>query len=141
MLLLRNGNKLPICVVGGCHNSLFNVSVFHSTWTGGFPIPECWSWWLTRLPERGAIATIGNTGLGYGILGKDCTIGGFDGWISKEFFRQYAEENHGILGDAYGQTLISYVTSYDLGEDDHVKSVEQWILLGDPSLKIGGYTD
>lgn len=147
---LTNTDKPFICIVGGCHNSQFNVSLawsmldlfnIKSMWTFGMPTPECWSWWLTRLPERGAIATIGNTGLGYGILGKDCTIGGFDGWISKEFFRQYAEENHGILGDAYGQTIISYVTSYDLGEDDHVKSVEQWALLGDPSLKIGGYTD
>jgi len=147
---LTNTDKPFICVVGGCHNSQFNVSLawsmldlfnIKSMWTFGMPTPECWSWWLTRLPERGAIATIGNTGLGYGILGKDCTIGGFDGWISKEFFRQYAEENHTILGDAYGQTLISYVTCYDLEEDDHVKSVEQWVLLGDPSLKIGGYTE
>lgn len=145
---ISNTDKPFICMVGGCHNSQFNVSLvwsmldlfnLKSMWTFGMPIPECWSWWLTRLPERGAIATIGNTGLGYGILGGDCTIGGLDGWISKEFFRHYGEEEQDILGEAYGQTIISYLSIYDMSEDDHIKSVEQWTLLGDPSLKIGGY--
>lgn len=78
-------------------------------WTHGNPVPECFSWYLIKLPHRGAIATIGNTGLGYGILGKDCTIGGLDGGICIEFFKQYGTEGHHILGDAYTQTLRSYV--------------------------------
>jgi hypothetical protein len=95
---------------------------------------------MTRLRNRGAIASIGNTGLGYGTLGGDCTIGGLDGGISLEFFRQYGTEGHDILGDAYSQTLTWYINSFDMGEDDHVKSVQQWVLLGDPSLMIGGYS-
>ncbi|OYT58214.1 hypothetical protein B6U70_01020, partial [Euryarchaeota archaeon ex4484_162] len=60
---LSNGEKLPVCIVGGCHNSEFNVSTFDwlkNEWTYG-PTPECWSWWLTRDLRGGSIATIGNT--------------------------------------------------------------------------------
>ena len=147
---IKNIDKPFILVVGGCHNSQFNVSLIPSIldgirprfqWTYGSPAPECWSWWLTRLNKRGAIATIGNTGLGYGTLGRDCTIGGLDGGISLEFFRQYGEQGHHILGEAYGQTLTYYASTFDMEEDDHIKSLQQWVLLGDPSLMIGGYSN
>ncbi len=146
---ILNIDKPFVLVVGGCHNSQFNVSLIPSLldyrlglhmWTYGMPAPECWSWWLTRLSRRGAIATIGNTGLGYGMLGEDCTITGLDGGISLEFFRQYAEEGHHILGETYSQTLTYYIGTFDMEEDDHVKTVQQWVLLGDPSLMIGGYS-
>ncbi len=148
---LSNDYKTPVCVVGGCHNSDFNVSLIPSiidknnalmTHCYGRPTAECWSWWITRLANRGAIACIGNTGYGYGNLGKWCNIGGVDNWITTEFFRQYGEEDHHVLGDAYSQTLASYITHFkSLGEWDsaHEKTVQQWVLLGDPSLKIGGY--
>ena len=149
MKQIKNIDKPFILVVGGCHNSQFNVSLIPSLldyrlglsmWTYGMPASECWSWWITRLPRRGAIASIGNTGLGYGTLGGDCTIGGLDGGISLEFFRQYGEEGHDILGEAYCQTQTYYASTFDMEEDDHVKSLHQWVLLGDPSLKIGGYS-
>jgi len=51
MSFLRNREKLPICVVGGCHNLQFDVHLtklkddpwYYYTW-----IPECWGWKLTR---------------------------------------------------------------------------------------------
>jgi hypothetical protein len=146
---IKNYNKPFILVVGGCHNSQFNVSYIASKldrwfdlymWTYGGPAPECWSWWITRLNNRGAIASIGNTGLGYGTLGSDCNIGGLDGGISLEFFRQYGELGHDVLGDAYRETLTYYASTFDMKEDDHIKSLHQWVLLGDPSLMIGGYS-
>jgi hypothetical protein len=144
---ISNIDKPPVLVVGGCHNSQFNVTLIGSLldwrlglklWTYGMPAPECWSWWFVKLKDRGAIATIGNTGLGYGLLGKDCTTGGLDGGLSSDFFRQYAE-GYDILGETYGQTLTTYIHTFDMEEDDHVKTISQWVLLGDPSLKIGGY--
>jgi hypothetical protein len=145
---LKNFNRPFICVVGGCHNSQFNVSIIPSIldaylplymWTYGRIAPECWSWWITKLPKRGAIATLGNTGLGYGTMGAECTIGGLDGGITLEFFRQYGECGYDILGEAYCQTQTYYASTFDMEEDDHIKSLQQWILFGDPSLKIGGY--
>jgi hypothetical protein len=164
---LSNTNKLPITVVGGCHNSLFNVSLItsimeifllrnfgksKSLWTYGQPVPQCWSWYLTQLPKTGSIATIGNTGLGWGWEGEYCTIGAGDGWISSEFFKQYGENKYQYLGQLYQQTQTSYITTFkdfmlpecwwfpDLGWDNiDQQAVEQWVLLGDPSLRIGGY--
>lgn len=162
MKSLSNTDKLPVVVVGGCHNSMFNVSLiptvldlFLPLWmhTYGSPVPECWSWYLVRLPKTGAIATIGNTGYGWGWEGEWCTIGAGDGWITSEFFRQYGEKGHDVLGTTYSQTITSYITNFkeftlpecwwypDSGWDwIDEKTVQQWPLLGDPSLMIGGYS-
>jgi hypothetical protein len=155
---LNNGEKLPICVIGGCHNSQFNVSMIpglyqglifvfkflpdNSIWCHGVPVPECMSWRFVRNPNGGAIATIGNTGLGYGMPGKVLTIGGGDGWITIEFFRQYGEHNQTVLGQAHSQAITEYIETFDMNdlESGHPKSVQQWVLLGDPSLQIGGYS-
>ena len=154
---LSNEEKLPIAVVGGCHNSQFNVSMLlglydilpyffpslpsKSMWCHGVPVPETFSWRLISNPSGGAIASMGNTGLGYGMPGKELTTGGGDSWITIEFFRQYGEENREILGDTYLQTLNSYIDTFDMTDlsAGHPKTVTQWVLLGDPTLKIGGY--
>jgi len=167
---LSNVNELPITVVGGCHNGLFNVSMIPSAihyytmilgrdnymWTYIYAVPECFCWYLVKLPNTGAIAAMGNTGLGWGWEGEFCTVGAGDGWITSEFFRQYGEnygkEGFDMLGHVYQQTQTSYIHNFkdftlpecwwypDAGWDAiDQQAVEQWELLGDPSLKIGGY--
>jgi hypothetical protein len=154
---IKNGEKLPIAVIGGCHNSQFNVSMVYGLldimyylvpsfpklhmWCYGTPVPECFSWRLVRNPRGGAIASIGNTGLGYGMPGVDLTTGGGDGWVTIEIFKQYGYEGIDILGQAHQQTLTAYINTFDMTdmEAGHPKSVQQWALLGDPTLKIGGY--
>ena len=167
---LSNVNKLPIAVIGGCHNSLFNVSMIPSAihyytmllghdnymWTYIYAVPECFSWYLVKLPDTGAIAAMGNTGLGWGWESEFCTVGAGDGWITSEFFRQYGEhygeKGFDILGHVYQQTQTSYIHNFkdftlpecwwypDMGWDAiDQQAVEEWVLLGDPSLKIGGY--
>ncbi|MGF3554542.1 MAG: C25 family cysteine peptidase [Thermoplasmatota archaeon] len=146
---LKNNFKNPIVVVGGCHNSMFNVSLIPTlkdknnnmqTHCWGIPTPECWSERLVNVGKGGAIATIGNTGYGYGVLSEFCTVGGFDGYITTEFFVQYGVHGHDILGETHSQSITEYLNHFDSSWDaTHQKSVEQWVLLGDPSLKIGGY--
>lgn len=149
---ITNYDKPSVILIGGCHNSQFNVSMIASKldnkltskmWTYGRPIPECFSWYLVKLPRRGAIATIGNTGLGYGTLGETTTIDGLDGGICIDFFEQYGLQydniGYGILGDAFQRTVTNYVKNYNVEEDDHAKTIQQWALLGDPSLRLGGY--
>ena len=159
MKRLTNFNKLPVVCVGGCHNSMFSVSLIPTflnlfvnnyMFTYGVPISECWGWYMVKLPRTGAIATMGNTGFGWGSEGEVCTIGPGDGWLNTEFFRVYGQENQTILGLAYNQAITNYINNFktfqyqywrnDTGWDgiDH-KTVQQWQLLGDPSLKIGGY--
>lgn len=151
---LKNKDMYPICVVGGCHNSQFNVSLlnllkfdkiyetyYKSEWS-----PECWSWWLARKINGGSIATIGCTGLGYGYVGDsnndgipDC-IQGLGGWIDIEFIRVYAEEGKDVLGEAHATAIANYVANFPVMKDIiDCKTVEEWVLLGDPTLKIGGY--
>jgi hypothetical protein len=160
MTRLTNINKLPVVCVGGCHNSFFSVSLIPAIldryyqmnmFTYGTPVPECWSWFMVKMPRTGAIATMGNTGYGWGSEGNVCTIGTGDGWINTEFFRQYGEEGKDILGVAYTQSISAYITHHKTFEVEYwrhdygwdgidEKTVEQWQLLGDPSLKIGGYS-
>jgi hypothetical protein len=170
MKKLTNTYKYPITIVGGCHNSLFNVSLIPSAlhlywyllgkdtglWTFGNLVPQCWGWYMVQLPKTGAIATMGNTGLGWGWEGEFCTVGAGDGWISSEFFKQYGQhygqEGYETLGQVYMQTQTSYVNNFkdftlpecwwspDLGWDSiDAQAVQEWMLLGDPSLQIGGY--
>jgi hypothetical protein len=152
MLTLRNRNKLPIVVVGGCHNGQFDVtpvnllkdfknSYYYSTW-----IPRCWSWWLTCKIGGGAIATISNAGLGThgdGDMDNNSVadyLEILDGWLELNFFKLYGTEKQDILGLNYGDTLTGYLNVF-LGDDSKmdVKMVQQWVFFGDPSMKIGGY--
>jgi len=146
---LSNEYKLPVIVVGGCHNSMFTVSLiptilhqfFHENnmHTYGQPVPECWGWWPVKMSKSGAIASIGNTGYGYGYLGKVCTSGGIDNWITTEFFVQYGTNDHDILGEAHAHSLTSYINNIGKRDKGDSKTLQQWVLLGDPSLKLGGY--
>jgi hypothetical protein len=150
---LKNRYKLPICVVGGCHNSQFNVSV-HNFFRGfikeGFRffsiegsfwkyewVPRCWSWKLIAGDKAGAIAVIGYTGLGYMYPGN-YTTEGLAGWIEPRFFHAYAVNNRNYLGEAHSQAISDYVSTFDVDRDRiDRKTVEEWVLLGDPSLRIG----
>jgi hypothetical protein len=154
---LNNGEKLPIAVIGGCHTSQFNISMVYGfmdiwhilfknlpnkhMWVYGAPVPECFNWRLVSNPNGGSIASLGNTGLGYGMPGIDLTTGGGDSWVTIEIFRQYGSLGIDDLGLAHQQVLSTYVNTFDMTdmEAGHVKSVQQWELLGDPTLKIGGY--
>jgi hypothetical protein len=149
---LSNGDMLPVCIVGGCHNSEFDVALtnllkdtkttrIHSTY-----VPECWSWKLTRKIGGGSIATIGNTGLGYTKEDKASFSGGGD-YLEPQFFYEYGKNGTDILGEVWGHAITNYLNRYPInwstpaGKDYAIdaKTVQQWALLGDPSLKIGGY--
>ncbi|HIH28622.1 MAG TPA: peptidase C25 [Thermoplasmata archaeon] len=151
---LKNEYMNPVVAVGGCHNSQFNVSFLPTLKDRtnaaqlqcyGYPVAECWSERLVRLEKTGAIASMGNTGFGYGLLGEYCTTGGLDGYITTEFFVQYGTNGHHGLGEAYAATLTEYINHFKASIESpwdfsHQKSVEQWVLIGDPSLMIGGYS-
>lgn len=160
MPLLRNGEKLPVCVVGGCHNLQFDVTVLNF-FTGlreeglGFFtykfffkewIPQCWGWRLTRKLGGGSIATLGCTALGYTKEDKDSFTGGLD-LVEVAFFEGYHTYNLTKVGDAWAYSVEWYADNYKIDWDSKavsdsfidVKIMQSWILFGDPSLQIGGY--
>ncbi len=154
---LNNDEQLPVIVVGGCHNSQFNVSLsnmirdikeygfkgyffdtpykfYYMDW-----IPKCWSWWLTNKEDGGAIATMGNTGLGMGLWGFDYTTG-LDGWLFPRYFYHYGQLGEEHVGMAHSSAITDYVNEFDINNDGEDRQmIQQWALLGDPSLVPGGY--
>ncbi|MFO7677082.1 MAG: C25 family cysteine peptidase [Thermoplasmatota archaeon] len=166
MMFLRNKEKQPVTVVGGCHNGEFDVSLWniitgireaglgYFSWRSGVIgqfwynkwSPRCWAWMLTIRPNGGSIATIANTGLGtHGDGDQDYNgvvdyLEVLDGWLELRFFELYGMENSRSLGLNHGQTLTEYLHKF-LGDESKmdVKMVQQWQLFGDPSLQIGGY--
>ena len=149
MSLLRNKDEYPIVVVGGCHNLQFDVHFqkifedpfYYFTW-----IPECWGWKLTRTFNGGSVATLGCSGLGMTKEDKDSFSGAGD-YLEPSFFYQIGENNSEYLGDAWMNTLSMYLDKYPIDWNTpaawdyaiDAKTVQQWVMLGDPSLKIGGY--
>ncbi len=158
MRKLKNNDQLPIVVVGGCHNSQFNTTManiitgimeygiagyffespfrfYYKEW-----VPACWSSWLIFKKNGGAIGSIGNTGLGYGYVNQGATMG-LGGWIEPRFFDAYTNQSLDILGEAHSQAITDYVNIIGMVNDDQIdrKTIEEWVLIGDPSLKIGGY--
>ena len=162
MNFLRNKEKLPIVVVGGCFNAKFSVSLLNNLkygiqeqgfikyfskkfWNSGL-VTRCWAWKLTSKRGGGAIATIANTGLGtHGREDKDQNgipdhNEVLDGWMELKFLELYGTEGKDMLGRNHGQTITEYLHRF-LGNVDKmdIKMAQQWELFGDPSMKIGGY--
>ena len=141
----NNGIELPVVVVGGCHNAQFNVTmqylmpynedaVMHGEY---YPHDGC-SWMLLE-EGGGSIASIGYTGYGYGYINEYCTMG-LGGWIEPRFFYEYAMRGLRQLGDIHSQAIVDYINIIDAVNTDQIdrKTIESWVLLGDPSLRIGG---
>lgn len=158
---LRNGDKLPICCIeGGCHNSMFNVSLLttfldknntHHLMTYGTPIPECLGWTFVRKPGGGAIANFGYPSSTYLSPGEFGDLDGdginepdiFEAWRPYMVRQYYKLIGEGVefLGDVAGGAVREYLDVYT-GMDSiyDAKIIEQVIFFGDPSLKIGGYS-
>ena len=151
---LHNGEKLPVVVIGGCHNSEYNVTAtgfLHGAPWVYSPVPECFSWLFVRNPRGGAIATFGNTGLGYGAVGNVSDLDGdgindpdcceaLGGYLEGQFFKAYGVEGVHVLGEAWGAAITQYLNTYPGMHDIYdCKTVQEWAMLGDPSLMIGGY--
>ncbi len=157
MKTLSNGEKLPVVIVGGCHNAQYNTSLanmikgilegglayFQSTrpfgefWYYQW-IPRCWAWAMASHSRGGSIAIIANTGLGYGEPGAQTLTqrGRHMEWL---FFKAY-HDGKVNLGETHGTDLVYYMNEHPPMDDQtDCKIVQQWALLGDPSLLIGGY--
>lgn len=158
---LTNAEKLPVTVCGGCHNGQFNTSLLNilkgviqeglkyfqwkfylGEWT-----PECWAWKLMSVKNGGSIATMAYSGLDWFATEDwnndtipDCTQF-YSGYANTQFFKNYGVNNTTILGQAHTQTLIDYLNAYPpMLEKLDAKTVQEFVLLGDPSLQIGGYS-
>jgi hypothetical protein len=150
MWRFRNKDRLPVCVVSGCHNSQFDVCLrrlFNAStrWKQEY-VPECWSERILREPTGGAIAALGCTALGFTKEDKTTFKGGINE-LECAFFHAYGQDHATVLGDTWIAALTWYAQTYPVDWNSSAwgdswidaKVLQSWALLGDPSLQIGGY--
>lgn len=139
---LVNGYKLPIIFFDACLTAkldfvlqdvldykqyrLFDILAKILDYNTSLRLP-CYAWYFLRHEGGGAIATIGATRTAFGGVNAGA------GKLSIEFFNGY--ENSEMLGQMMTKAQNAYISHVP---DDQF-TVEEFILLGDPSLKIGGY--
>ena len=142
---IRNKDQLPIVIVGGCHNGMYNVSMLAamrdkngtSYFCYGMPIPFCFSWGLVRKSRGGAIASTGCTGYGFGSGGDPNTLSAA---LEMNFFYQIGYNDVTNLAKAHGQAITKYINENGAATQIQAFCITNWALFGDASLKIGGYS-
>ena len=144
--LIKNSGKLPIVVVGGCHNGIFNVSFINtlldSNWgqsdyhAYGMPVASCFSWQIVAKFSGGAIACTGSTDYGVGWMGDPLNLSAL---LETNFFYKVGIDNVTTLGEAHSGSIEKYMTDVNVHENSaHYYSITEYQLFGDPSLIIGG---
>jgi len=141
-LRLSNRQKLPIVVVGGCHNGLYNVSLLNTLrdkngsryFTYGVPIPVCFSWGLVLKYPGGAIASTGCTGFGMGYQGNPVSL---SAELEVNFFAQIGNGSM-TLGQAHSGAIKKFLDEEEINQVEAF-CITNWALFGDPSLRLGGY--
>jgi hypothetical protein len=127
-LALLNYNKLPVCILSGCH-----VMKIEKSTCLGVAITQS---------IGGAIAALGPTHVGY--YGFEYNGSGLD-FIELQFFKEYANGKR-VLGDLWKACLTTSLETYPIHWDQlagpnsscDAKMVSEWIIIGDPSLHIKG---
>jgi GH15 family glucan-1,4-alpha-glucosidase len=76
------------------------------------------------------------------------SFSGAGDYLEPTFFHEYGVNGTTILGKAWGNTISDYLNHYPVDLNTpaakdcaiDAKTVQQWALFGDPSLKIVGYS-
>jgi hypothetical protein len=157
---LSHQNKYPIMVVGCCLTTEFDVGTFnfiqilknlkqhHHIHTWKYEcVSDVLGWNLMKKEDGGTIAYIGDSSTAWGVEGDsnqdgipDSVFDGLTAGLCAEFFRIISYEEFETLGLVYKNTLRNVVESFNgLDPRIHCKNVQEFQLLGDPSLMIGGY--
>ncbi len=157
---LQNKGMYPIMVVGCCLTTEFDVGIFnfltiiknlkqhHYFFNFRYEcVHEVLAWDLMKKSDGGTIAHVGSSSTAWGAAGDknhdgipDSVQNGYTSGLCAEFFKIIGEEEFDILGDVY-TSAITRIVENNSATDDRIqcKCVQEFQLIGDPSLKIGGY--
>jgi len=122
---LSNGYKLPVAFFDACLTASLDFSVL------GMKLPP-FAWCMVKKANGGAIAVIGSSEMAYGGYAGN-PLGGGSCRMNANFFDAY--EPGILLSQMFTKAQNDYLN--DLWKD--CLTLEEFNLLGDPSLKIGGY--
>ncbi|KYK25848.1 hypothetical protein AYK20_04125 [Thermoplasmatales archaeon SG8-52-1] len=127
---LTNKDKLPVAVFCACLCGDFNS------------VEKPIAWAFVQHENGGAIASFACTTDG-NAWPTTYTTKSLMSLIAFNVFKAYAD---GIdtIGEVWGEAITKYLNDedawrFELSAWDHYLTLEEWILFGDPSLKIGGY--
>ncbi|VVB60513.1 Peptidase family C25 [uncultured archaeon] len=132
---LTNGDKLPVIVFSACSCGDFDT------------IPNPIAWEFVNKKNGGAIASFALTTMGDILPSTACTET-MTGHTTMSIFEAYREGIHSI-GDLWAQSIIRYLNddwAWKINENLlknvllNYLALEEWILFGDPTLEIGGYS-
>ncbi len=143
---VNNIAKMPVAFIGGCYNAQLDASLHYLLMELGLAkmnnflhllrfnttkLQKCIAWEFLKYENGGSIATIGSTRKGH--LNREDPFSGFGGLLIIKFFESYAP---GIkLSDMYMKAITTFIN--DTWKD--YMTLQEIIILGDPSLRIGGY--
>lgn len=144
---LSNSEKLPImfwdaCLTAKLDFNVTNLQHYYPQLTNylirsgrvlndstiNFP---CFAWSFIKKTDGGAIGTVGATRTAYTHVDENGIYGGA-GYLDVQFFAGYHD------GVRLGQMMTSSQVGYINGVGPDYFTLEEFILLGDPSLMVGG---
>jgi hypothetical protein len=111
-------------------------------------MPSPLAWEFIQREQGGAIACLANTNPSYLIPSTLCTET-VNGHLTMTFYETYMQGKD-ILGDIWQETIVNYLNDEEAWEltpinwksyNVSVMTLEVWTLFGDPTLKIGGYSN
>lgn len=145
---LNNGYKLPIIFFDACLTAKldFNITDLRNYYgglgdllarilglsTNPADFYTCFGWSFLAKEGGGAIATVGSTRTAYTHVDASGVYGGA-GYLDVQFFDAYQD------GVTVGQMMTSAQNEYIQHVGSDYFTIEEFILLGDPSLMTGGY--
>jgi hypothetical protein len=149
---MKNNQKLPIIFLDACSTTKldFSINDLHEWYPSFFVvllsflnnIPydldnlyPCFSWELLKKENGGSIATIGSTRVAFLGMSRQGEVVGGIAFLNIKFFEAY--EHGTTIGPLFNSAINSYISSAGWREPI---TPQETILLGDPSLKIGGYS-
>ena len=143
---LHNEDKLPVAFIAGCLTAQLDASIHELLKEFGLlgldsflqllhintkKLQTCIAWEFLKHENGGSIATFSSTRKGNLVTNEPAS--GFGGMLIIKVFESY--EPGIVLSDMYNNAITSFI---DETWKDYV-TLQMIILLGDPSLKIGGY--
>lgn len=129
---LTNGLKLPVVTAMSCSTARFDDQ-------------ESIGEYFVLNPNGGSIAYFGATRIAWGYAGEDIIyglMGEMDWRVYQAFYEGYS-----ALGEMWGVSTTKYIESHGLYDIYDEKTLMEFILLGDPTLRISApiyaeiYTD
>ena len=141
LLGAHNGDTLPIIFFDACLTAKldFNLSELFGyaseslqTFIDKYPgvasiLFPTFAWCILKKTNGGAIATIGATRTAFGSIEYGC------GYLAVHFWQAYSSS------ETVSQMLTKAQNDYITNIPNELITIEEFILIGDPSLKMGGY--